>query len=58
MESFSIELIEVIAHKCSKKRCFRNIGETYKKHTHREIQHQIIGCNLATITAGIKIKNA
>ena len=31
MESFSIELIEVIAQKCSKKRCFQNIGGTYKK---------------------------
>ena len=31
MKSFSIELIEVIVHKCSKKRCFRNIGGTYKK---------------------------
>ena len=31
MESFSIELIEAIVHKCSKKRCFRNIGGTYKK---------------------------
>ena len=31
MESFSIELIEVIAQKCSKKRCFQNIEGTYKK---------------------------
>ena len=31
MESFSIELIEAIVHKCSKKRCFRNTGGTYKK---------------------------
>ena len=31
MESFSIELTEVIVHKCSKKRCFKNIGGTYKK---------------------------
>ena len=31
MEFFSIELIEVIVHKCSKKRCFKNIGGTYKK---------------------------
>ena len=31
MESFSIERIEVIVHKCSKKRCFRNTGGTYKK---------------------------
>ena len=31
MESFSIELIDVIVHKRSKKRCFRNIGGTYKK---------------------------
>ena len=31
MESFSIELIKVIVHKCSKKMCFRNIGGTYKK---------------------------
>ena len=30
-ESFSIELIEFIVHKCSKKRCFQNIGGTYKK---------------------------
>ena len=26
-----MEFIEVIVHKCSKKRCFRNIGGTYKK---------------------------
>ena len=31
MESFSIELIEAIVHNCSKKRCFQNIRETYKK---------------------------
>ena len=31
MESFLIELIEVIVHKCSKTRYFRNIGGTYKK---------------------------
>ena len=31
IKSFSIELIEVIVHKCSKKRCFRNIGGTYNK---------------------------
>ena len=31
MESFSNELMEVIVHKCSKKRCFRNIGEIYTK---------------------------
>ena len=31
MESSSIELIEVIVHKCSKKRCFQNIAGTYKK---------------------------
>ena len=31
MESLSTELIEVIEHKCSKKRYFRNTGETYKK---------------------------
>ena len=31
MESCSIQLIEVIVHNCSKKRCFRNIGGTYKK---------------------------
>ena len=31
IESFSIELIEVIVHRCSKKRCFRNIEETYKE---------------------------
>ena len=31
MESFSIELIEVIAQKCSKKRCFQNIEGTCKK---------------------------
>ena len=31
MDSFSIEIIEVTVHKCSKKRCFRNIGGTYKK---------------------------
>ena len=31
MESFSIELIEAIVHKCSKKRFFQNIGGTYKK---------------------------
>ena len=30
MESLSTELIEVIVHKCFKKRCFRNIGGTYK----------------------------
>ena len=33
MESFSIELIEVIVHKCSKKRGFWNIRGTYKKTT-------------------------
>ena len=33
MESFSIELIEVIVHKCSKNKRFQNIGGTYKKRT-------------------------
>ena len=28
-ESFSIELKETIVHKCSTRRCFRNIGGTY-----------------------------
>ena len=28
MESFSIELKEALAHKCSKKRCFKNIRGT------------------------------
>ena len=31
MESFSTELLEAIIHKCSRKRCFQNIGGTYKK---------------------------
>ena len=31
MESFSIELIEAIVHKCFKKRYFWNIGGAYYK---------------------------
>lgn len=31
MESFWIELVELIVEKCSKKRCSQNIGRTYKK---------------------------
>ena len=31
MKSLSIELTEVTVHKCSKKRCFQNIGGIYKK---------------------------
>ena len=27
MESFSIELEEAIAHKCTKQSCFQNVGE-------------------------------
>ena len=54
MESFSIELIEAIVQKCSKKRCFRNIGGTYKKTHTNEIK--IIGCNLATMAANIRPK--
>ena len=30
-ESFSTELMKTIVHKSFKKRCFRNIGRTYKK---------------------------
>ena len=33
MGSFSIELIEVIVHKCSKNKRFQNIGGTYNKRT-------------------------
>ena len=58
MESFSIELIEVIVHKFSKNRCFRNIGRTYNKNTHSEIQLQIIGCNFTTMPADIKNKKS
>ena len=57
MESFSNELVKVIVHKSSKKRSFWNIGGTYKKNTHSEIQLQIIGYNLANIPADIKTKN-
>ena len=32
MESFSIELIEVIIHKCSKKRFFEILEELIRKH--------------------------
>ena len=56
MKSFSIELIKVIVHKCSKKRCFRNIGGTYKKTPTAKYKLQIIECNLATMSAGIKTK--
>ena len=31
MESFSSELKEAMVHKSSEKRCFQNIGGTYKK---------------------------
>ena len=30
-ETFSIEFIEAIVHKCAKTRCSRNIGGTFKK---------------------------
>ena len=35
MESFSIELIEVIVHKCSEKRCFQILEELTRQHAQR-----------------------
>ena len=41
LEFFSIELIEVIVQKCSKKRCFSKYWKNLQENTHSEIQLQI-----------------
>ena len=55
MESFSIELI---VHKCSKKKVFSKYLRNLQENTNTKIQLQIIRCNLANMPADIRPKVA
>ena len=60
MESFSIELIEVIIRKFSKRNVFAKYCKYLKynlKYNYTKMQLQIIGCTLANMSAYIRPKN-
>ena len=54
-ESFLIELVEAILHKCSKI-VFPKYWKNSQENTHTRIQLQMIGCNLANVLADIRSK--